>query len=62
MRSNIILVLAVAALGVSACGQRDDNSEGNGPGTADGAGARVDPPAQEQSGDQQRAPEEQPQQ
>ena len=63
MRSSIVLILAMAALGVSACGQRDDNSEGNGPGNADGLGGRADPPTQEQPADQQQRPaEEQPQQ
>jgi hypothetical protein len=63
MRSSIVLILAMAALGLSACGQRDDNSEGHGPGNADGAGGRDDPPTQEQpAGQQQRPAEEQPQQ
>jgi hypothetical protein len=58
----------MAALGASGCGQRDDNSEGNGPGNADGLGGRADPPTQEQPADQQQRPteeqppEEQPQQ
>jgi hypothetical protein len=63
MRSKLLIILAAAALGLSACGQRDVNSEGNGPGTADGAGARTDPPAQEQPADEAPpAQEEQPRQ
>jgi hypothetical protein len=58
MRSIIVLILATAALGVSACDQRDRNSEGNGPGTADGAGARPDPPVQEQPADEQQPAEQ----
>jgi hypothetical protein len=63
MRSNMALILATVVLGLSACGERDRHSEGNGPGTADGAGARTDPPVQEQPADQQQpAEEQQPQQ
>jgi hypothetical protein len=63
MRSKLALLLAMAALGLSACGQRDQNSEGNGPGNADGFGGRADPPTQEQPADRQQQPaEEQPQQ
>ena len=62
MRSKIILILATVALGLSACGQRDEISEGNGPGNADGAGGRADPPVQEQPADEQQpAQEQQPQ-
>jgi hypothetical protein len=34
---------------LSACGPREENSEGNGPGNADGFGGRADPPAQHPS-------------
>ncbi|HET9445429.1 MAG TPA: hypothetical protein VFO35_04175 [Steroidobacteraceae bacterium] len=62
MRSTIVLILATLALGLSACGERDRNTEGNGPGTADGAGARTDPPVQEQPANEQLpAQEQQPQ-
>jgi hypothetical protein len=60
MRSKLPIILATAALGLSACGPRDENSEGNGPGTADGAGARTDPPAQERPADEAPAQEQQP--
>jgi hypothetical protein len=66
MRSKIILILAMTALGLSACGQRDENSDGNGPGNADGFGGRADPPSQDQSKSepqpQQPASEQSPQQ
>ncbi len=63
MRSRIFLVLVTVAMGLSACGQRDRNSEGNGPGNADGAGGRTDPPVQERPADEQQpAQEQQPQQ
>jgi hypothetical protein len=63
MRSKIFLALLTVVLGLSACGQRDQNSEGNGPGNADGAGGRADPPVQERPADEQQpAQEQQPQQ
>jgi hypothetical protein len=45
MQAKILMMMAIAALALGACGQRDENSEGNGPGNADGAGGREDPPA-----------------
>ena len=45
MHIKSLSVLAVAALGLAACGN-DDNSMGNGPGNADGVGGREDPPTQ----------------
>lgn len=37
--SSILAVLLIAA-----CGRQQTNSDGNGPGNADGAGGREDPP------------------
>jgi hypothetical protein len=67
MRSKIVLILAMAAFALSACDRRADNSDGNGPGNADGFGGRADPPAQHQPAEDQPvqdepASEQQPQQ
>jgi hypothetical protein len=43
-------ILTMAALALGACERRDDNSQGNGPGDADGFGGRQDPPAASQEG------------
>jgi hypothetical protein len=48
MNSRIVTILAIAALALGACGRPDDNSQGNGPGHADGFGGRHDPPAASQ--------------
>ena len=67
MQSQVMLILVMAALTLSACGRRDENSDGNGPGDADGFGGRADPPGQERPAQQtpvedQPAKEQQPQQ
>lgn len=36
--------IILAALLIAACGREQTNSDGNGPGDADGAGGRQDPP------------------
>lgn len=38
--AGLLLVMLLAA----ACGREQTNSDGNGPGNADGAGGRADPP------------------
>jgi hypothetical protein len=43
MRS-ILTVVALAGLSLVGCSNNDGNSVGNGPGDADGAGNRSDPP------------------
>lgn len=43
MRSKFV-VLAVAGLLLAACGREATQSDGNGPGNADGLGGREDPP------------------
>ena len=40
-----LIGLAVACLMLAACGRESPNSDGNGPGGADGVGGREDPPA-----------------
>lgn len=45
MRMHLPLVAALALLGAAAC-SRDDQG-GNGPGNADGAGGRTDPPTEQ---------------
>jgi hypothetical protein len=55
MRSKIAIIMTLAALALCACQQRADNSDGNGPGDADGFGGRRDPPP----ASQQAAPREQ---
>ena len=61
MRSRLVAVLALTALALSACGQREENSEGNGPGNADGFGGRADPPVQAQPNqDQAQSPQDPP--
>jgi hypothetical protein len=54
MRSKLVLILAMAVLTLGACEHRDENSDGNGPGNADGLGGRADPPTQEQPNSEQR--------
>ena len=44
MRASVVTIAACALLALSACGKEDANSEGNGPGEADGLGGRDDPP------------------
>ena len=44
MRTNLVTIAALALLALSSCTQEDTNSDGNGPGDADGFGGRADPP------------------
>ena len=43
MKSSIML-LALMTIGLAACAREPANSDGNGPGNADGTGGRQDPP------------------
>jgi hypothetical protein len=43
MRTSILTFMACALLTLSGCGKQDANTEGNGPGNADGFGGRADP-------------------
>ena len=49
MLSKVVAILTLTVLALSACGPREENSEGNGPGNADGFGGRADAPVQEPS-------------
>jgi hypothetical protein len=43
MKANLFAMIGCAALALSACSRDDANTEGNGPGDADGLGGRTDP-------------------
>jgi hypothetical protein len=43
MTRKYLALMLVAALAVAACGKEDRNTQGNGPGNADGFGGRTDP-------------------
>jgi len=58
MQSKMLITIAMAALALAACNRHDANSEGNGPGDADGFGGRQDAPADSQQ--QGTGPENQP--
>jgi hypothetical protein len=44
MRSKLLTIAALILLTLSGCAREDANSDGNGPGNADGFGGRTDPP------------------
>jgi hypothetical protein len=44
VRNSLVTVAALALLALSGCAKEDTNSDGNGPGEADGFGGRADPP------------------
>ena len=43
MRAGLVTLVACTLLTLFACGKQDANTEGNGPGDADGFGGRADP-------------------
>jgi hypothetical protein len=43
MKANFVTMAALALLALSSCAKEDTNSDGNGPGDADGFGGRADP-------------------
>ena len=43
MKTNFVAMAALALLALSSCAKEDTNSDGNGPGDADGLGGRADP-------------------
>jgi hypothetical protein len=51
MRANVAAITGLAVLlALCSCGRRDENTDGNGPGNADGFGGRTDPPAAQDRG------------
>jgi len=47
MRASLFAIVGCALLALSACNRNDANTEGNGPGNADGLGGRTVPQAQQ---------------
>jgi hypothetical protein len=43
VKTNFVAMAALALLALSSCAKEDTNSDGNGPGDADGFGGRADP-------------------
>jgi hypothetical protein len=43
VKTNFVAMAALALLALSSCAREDTNSDGNGPGDADGLGGRSDP-------------------
>jgi hypothetical protein len=43
VRTKLVTIAALALLALSSCAKEDTNSDGNGPGDADGFGGRADP-------------------
>jgi hypothetical protein len=44
LKARFVTIAAWALLALSGCAKEDANSDGNGPGDADGFGGRADPP------------------
>lgn len=55
MKSKTAILLLMTLL-TAACGRQQTNSDGNGPGNADGAGGREDPPTAPAANPAQPAP------
>jgi hypothetical protein len=51
MRSKLLTIAALILLTLSGCAREDANSDGNGPGNADGFGGRTDSPNTPESRD-----------